>query len=336
MKTIRYLFISMFCLITGIASAQTKDMIKVNINDYIAGKSIIMDVQFNNAPSSNYTAFQMDIDIPHGFVYVDQSIETGIRLLTHVVSSASVSENKLRITALSTQNMEISGTGGSLFSVILEAKETTPSGLYQVGTSGTTFVKRNGEEFYLDNTNTNFQYTAEADSVPYNLIFMVDGKEFKRMSLKVGERIPSIIPPQKEGHRFIGWKDLPKYMQKGDLVVTAEFAVNKYTITYILNDEVYGKQIVTYGQPIVPMEVKTADNEQFLGWEALPETMPASNLFIHGKTVITGIEELTTSGKYNIYNLQGVCILKNITIQEAKDRLAQGIYIINGKRFYIK
>ena len=334
MKTFRFLFISLLSLIPCLTFAQ--DRIGIKISDEEVGKTIKMDVQFNNESNANYTAFQMDIVIPEGFSYVDESLVPGIRLLTHIVSSSQQSENILRVSAFSPQNMEISGTSGSLFSIILTSQESTLSGNYRFATQSSTFVKRNGVERKLNNPHTDFTFNSIADTAYFDLTYIVDGAEYKKVRLRSGTRISAISAPQKEGHQFKGWKDLPRYMPRENLTVTAEYTVNSYTITYILNGEVYKKQTVKYGEKIIPPAVNTEEGEEFSGWESLPETMPAENLFIHGKTSITGIEEFEAEARYDVYNLQGVRVLSRVTLHEAKNKLPRGVYAVNGKKLFIK
>lgn len=336
MKIFRFLLLSLLYLLSGTVHAEEREGIHMSINNEVIGKSVKVEVRLNNHHISNYTAFQMDITIPEDFDYVESSIQPGLRTAGHILSVAMQPDHLLRVTGFSPQNAEISGQEGSLFTFILAAKEAATKRTYRCIADDILFTQRNGDEHTYSRTLTTFRFTPSDYKEPYDLIYMVDNKEYKRVKLTEGAPIPEVEAPAKEGYTFTGWKDLPDVMPSSDLTVSATFSVNTYTITYYLNGAVYGTQKVKYGEVIHPLEVKETDEETFLGWESLPNTMPAKDLKIYGKTEITGIDNLQLSAKLDVYNLQGIKVLSGVSIQEAKDRLPRGIYIINGFTIYIK
>ena len=92
--------------------------------------------------------------------------------------------------------------------------------------------------------------------------------------------------PTKEGHKFNGWKDAAgnavDFPMKvtADMVLTADWVVNTYTITFVDEDETLKTVTAEYGQPIVaPTPEK--DGFTFTGWDQeVPSTMPATNMTI--------------------------------------------------------
>ena len=44
----------------------------------------------------------------------------------------------------------------------------------------------------------------------YNLIYMVDGEEYKRFEVAYGEKLTAEAAPEKEGHTFSGWEGLTR------------------------------------------------------------------------------------------------------------------------------
>jgi hypothetical protein len=79
-------------------------------------------------------------------------------------------------------------------------------------------------------------------------------------------------------------------MPAHDVTVTGSFTVNQYTITYIIDNEVYTTQTVDYGSTIVPPTIPEREGYDF-AWGDYPETMPAYDITIYG-TYMTGIEAI--------------------------------------------
>ena len=138
----------------------------------------------------------------------------------------------------------------------------------------------------------------------YKLTFIVDGEEYKSYELEYGASITPEPTPTKEGYTFSGWSDIPETMPAHDVTVTGSFTVNQYTITYIINDEVYTTQTVDYGSTIIPPAAPEREGYDF-AWADYPETMPAYDITIYG-TYTTGIEAIM-AGEANcqIFSLDG-------------------------------
>ena len=300
------------------------------------GKTLKVDIDFNNQAATNYTAFQMDIKIPQGFTYEEYSLTPSLRIIGHHFSAAMQSDGFLRVTAISTNNAEITGRNGLLFSFTMVADANTKKGNYHTEVTKIVFSKRDGSEKTMPRVRKGFQFTPFDELTLHYVIYMKDGLEYKRVAVKAGEPIPPVDEPIKEGHTFSGWSNIPETMPNKDLFIYGKFQVNAYTISYYLNDVFYGKQEVNYGDTIVPLEVKNNDKEIFLGWEGLPDTMPAKDLTIYGKTENTGIVPLTEDTKVDVYNLEGKKLLHDVTLKKAKTRLPKGVYIVNGHIMYIR
>ena len=336
MKTIRFLYITLLTLICGVANAQNGELLTFKIDKEELGKTLRTEVYFDNEHSNNFTAFQMDIIVPEEFDYMEFSLEPGIRMTGHMVSVAKQTGNVLRVTAFSPQNQEITGKNGKLFSITLAANKKAQRANYQMNFANAVFTKRDGNEFNIDFTPSRFYFVPFADLKPYELVYMVDGKVYKEMTLMEGETIPPVEAPTKEGYTFKGWRHLPKNMPSRDLTTSALFSANYYTITYYLDGVLYDTQKVRFNTAIKPLKVTPEEGLTFMGWEGLPEKMPAHDLTVYGKTVITGIENECATTIVDVYNLQGIKVLDNVSLQEARQRLPRGLYIVNGKPLYIK
>ena len=100
----------------------------------------------------------------------------------------------------------------------------------------------------------------------------------------VGDEI--VVPPNpvKTGHSFAGWSPkIPDVMPDRDVTVTAMFAANSYTISYMAMDETFETQTYEYSAEVnAPADAPEMEGHTFTGWSpALPETMPANDLTVN-------------------------------------------------------
>ena len=123
----------------------------------------------------------------------------------------------------------------------------------------------------------------------YIITYMVDGAEYKKVTVACGDTIPELIPV-KTGYTFNGWKSLPVTMPAQNLSVTGQFSINSYMLKYILEiGEKGGTQLFrssryTYGAQVKALtSAPTRLGYTFVGWENVPVTMPASNVTVRGK-----------------------------------------------------
>ncbi len=129
--------------------------------------------------------------------------------------------------------------------------------------------------------------TAQWQINSYTLLYMVDDEEYNRSEVEYGTEITPLEEPTKEGYTFSGWSEIPETMPGGDVVVTGNFTINNYTLTYIINDEEYKTFTLVYGSEIVPEEEPSREGYTFSGWSEIPETMPAHDVTVTG--TFTGI-----------------------------------------------
>ena len=136
----------------------------------------------------------------------------------------------------------------------------------------------------------------------YNLRYIVDGKVFKEDSVTYQAAItPEATIPVKEGHTFIGWNNLPAIMPASDVEVEALFKVNKYCITYVIDNVVIATEFVEYGDNIVLMDPPVKDGYTFAGWSYVPEKMPATDIMVIG-VYTTNSYRLTYLVDGEVYN----------------------------------
>ena len=121
----------------------------------------------------------------------------------------------------------------------------------------------------------------------YKIVYMVDDENYKSNEVEYGATITPEANPSKEGYTFSGWSDIPETMPANDVTVTGSFTINKYNLTYKVDDENYKSSEVDYSAAITPEAEPTKEGYTFSGWSEIPETMPANDVTVTGSFTIT-------------------------------------------------
>ena len=109
------------------------------------------------------------------------------------------------------------------------------------------------------------------------------GTEIAPITQGYGTAITAPAAPTREGYTFIGWDtEIPTTMPAENMTVTAQWKINKYTITF---DTAGGTEIAPitqdYGTQIASPAAPTREGYNFVGWDkSIPATMPAENITI--------------------------------------------------------
>ena len=120
-----------------------------------------------------------------------------------------------------------------------------------------------------------------ADAV-YRIEFVIDGTIVAEFVKPAGAQILAPEAPAKEGYSFTGWLNVPAEMPEYDVIVNGEYKLDTYRLTYLLDGELYSEQSLAFGEAVEAPVPESKDGQNFIGWENLPETMPASDLTING------------------------------------------------------
>ena len=115
---------------------------------------------------------------------------------------------------------------------------------------------------------------------------MVDGEVYKTESYAYGSAVTAIAAPVKEGYTFGGWSGVPATMPATDVTVVGSFVTNGYTLTYVVDGEVYKTLVYEYGSTIIAEPIPTKEGYTFSGWSDLPATMPANDVTVSGSFTI--------------------------------------------------
>ena len=114
----------------------------------------------------------------------------------------------------------------------------------------------------------------------YLLTYMVDGEEYRKYEVEEGDSIIPEEEPTKEGYTFSGWSEIPETMPDHDVTVTGTFTINKYKLTYMMDDIECQSYEIEYGAAIEPDPDPCIETYVFLGWNEIPETMPANDVVV--------------------------------------------------------
>ena len=116
--------------------------------------------------------------------------------------------------------------------------------------------------------------------------YFVDGELYAVDSVKHGDTIMPLAEPQKENYEFSGWSDIPETMPAEDITITGSFTPNTYTITYMVDEEIFAVDTIAYGDTIALIAEPTQEGYTFSGWSKVPEIMPAEDIIVTGSFVI--------------------------------------------------
>ncbi|MDE6547706.1 MAG: InlB B-repeat-containing protein [Muribaculaceae bacterium] len=120
----------------------------------------------------------------------------------------------------------------------------------------------------------------------YKLTYVVDGAVYKEFTVDYGTTIVPEATPGKEGYTFSGWNDVPTTMPAHDVTVSGTFSSNSYSAVFIIDGEILETKVLDFGQNVVAPEAPVKEGHSFIGWQDVPETMPAHDIEILGSYTV--------------------------------------------------
>jgi len=132
-------------------------------------------------------------------------------------------------------------------------------------------------------TASDLYYKANWQANEVTITFDTDGgTEIAPITQTFGTAVTAPADPTKEGHTFAGWdQEIPKTTPAEDLTITARWTVNSYTVSFLVDGQVFDSGEVEFGKKIsVPETVPTKAGYTFQKWSDIPATMPAEDLTI--------------------------------------------------------
>ena len=164
-----------------------------------------------------------------------------------------------------------------------DAPTTTPG--YTFG--GWNKVDGTAWNYASDKVTDNITLYAKWTANTYTITFdTAGGSEIAPITQEYGTHIIAPADPTREGYTFIGWDmEIPTTMPAENMTVTAQWEINRYTITF---DTAGGSEIAPitqdYGSAITAPADPTRAGYTFIGWDMeIPETVPAENITLKAK-----------------------------------------------------
>lgn len=152
-----------------------------------------------------------------------------------------------------------------------------------VGGKGTKYDENHVGAAYahVDGGESNPGYLTMSPNYSFTISYMIDGEVYQVDTVAYGSAIEPATP-KKVGYTFVGWDTLPETMPAENVMLTALFEVNHYTITYSVNEEIYGVDTFAYGDSITLRPEPSEDDRVFSGWSGYPESMvmPAEDIVV--------------------------------------------------------
>ena len=120
----------------------------------------------------------------------------------------------------------------------------------------------------------------------YTLIYMLDGEAFRTETVVFGTAITEPEVPVKEDYTFSGWSEMPEPMPAKDVTVIGSYTINSYTLTYMVDGDIYKTYELEYGASITAEAEPTKEGHTFSGWSEVPETIPAEDVTVTGTYIV--------------------------------------------------
>ena len=108
----------------------------------------------------------------------------------------------------------------------------------------------------------------------YTITWIVDGVTHYTQTADYGTAVTKPDDPTKLGSTFTGWdKAIPSTI-KEDLTITAQWSVDQYTITWIVDGKTHHTQTADYGTEVIKPSDPTKTGSSFAGWDVeIPDTV---------------------------------------------------------------
>ena len=120
----------------------------------------------------------------------------------------------------------------------------------------------------------------------YTVTYKVDGEiSGEAETYKYGAVVTLREEPAKEGYTFSHWSRESGFtMPAENIVVEGHFEINSYTVTYKVDDQLYGKvDTYKFGEDVILRDAPTKEGYTFSGWsETSGFKMPAKDVEIRG------------------------------------------------------
>ena len=142
--------------------------------------------------------------------------------------------------------------------------------------------------------NATMHYNHNAITPTYKATYYVDSSVYAQYDIAKNDPVTIPDAPQKTGYTFTNWStEIPSVMPNYDLSFFAMWKINKYSVKYIVDGEIYKEYTFSYGFEVATPSTPVKDGYAFAGWDKeIPDTMPAEDLVFEATWVKIGSDEV--------------------------------------------
>ena len=162
----------------------------------------------------------------------------------------------------------------------------------------------------------------------YTITFQIGDEVISSEELEYGAAIVVPEAPEKEGYTFDGWGEVAAIVPAEDVIYEGTYTINTYKVNYYVGEELVYTAEIAYGETIPEYIYEpTTEGDVFVDWVGETyETMPAHDV-VYIANIANSINHLLINSKSTIiYDLFGRRV----------DKAMNGIYLINGKKVFVK
>ncbi|MDE5847818.1 MAG: InlB B-repeat-containing protein, partial [Muribaculaceae bacterium] len=148
----------------------------------------------------------------------------------------------------------------------------------------------------------NLEYDGSYTANNYAVSFKIGDEVIYSGTLAYGSEVVAPDAPVKEGHTFGGWGVVPATMPAGDLEITGSYEVNYYTVSYMVDGEVFNSATMAYGTELIAPDAPAKEGHSFVGWSNLPAAVPAYDILIDGTYSVNNYNLVFRIGDEEIFS----------------------------------
>ena len=236
-----------------------------------------VEVNLTNT-ASEIVAVQFNISLPDGIKPVmegnDIVINASDRLAgDYILRARQVADGSYLFVFLSKDRTPIKSESGTLFTFHIK-KVQKNDGDYIATVSNVVLSDNKGEKTTLENSSFAVKVISK-----YDVIYVIDGEEYKRDSYIAGSQVVPEPEPTRDGYTFSGWSEIPETMPSHDVKVVGNFIVNQYKVTFISDGETIMEETLDFGSTIIAPENPLKVGYSFCGWNpTVDATVPAHDV----------------------------------------------------------
>lgn len=228
--------------------------------------------------------------LPQGVTYQSTTLYTeGGRYpdgYNGVVTYVTNQDGSVTINCEGEEGVAITEKDGTVAIVTVEIANTVAEGTYPVTIRESKTIGVSGDDIYTYTIEQTIEWTIEAAApvLQGTIHFDLNGAdgEYADITQDVGTPVFAPDDPEREGYTFLGWEpSVPETMTEGETTCVAQWKVNKYLLTFIVDNDVISSDSIEYGDTIIVPEVPEKEGYTFAGWTNVPGRMPAHDVQIN-------------------------------------------------------